>query len=816
MLKSLKYAAVAAVLYAVPCIAQSQINGVVTNEEGEYLPGSHVSLNGDFRGTHTDFQGSFSFQNLKPGTYYLRASYLGYQDYRDTIYLSENPVNLLIQLNAQYFQTDEVVVNATRLSQNAPATFKNLDKNEIEKINLGQDIPFIIESTPSVVSTSDAGAGVGYTGLRIRGSDQTRINVTVNGIPINDSESQGVFWVNMPDLSSSLSSMQIQRGLGTSTNGSGAFGASINLETNVVNPEGGGRIFNSIGSFNTRKHNVEFNSGLQNNGFAVEGRLSKIASDGYVDRATSDLQSYYMSAGYFGKKTSVKFLTFGGGQETYQSWNGVPQSRIENDVAGMLAHATNEGFTEEETQNLLNSGRTYNYYTYENQIDKYNQSHYQLHLVHAFSPRLTLTAAGHYTIGKGYFEEYKARQRFSNYGLANPIIGEDTLTRTDLIRRRWLDNDFYGGTFSLRYKTGSHNFTLGGGAHFYRGDHFGEVVWAGISTTAEHLQRYYDNVGNKNDVSIYGKWEYNFEKWNFMADLQLRAVDYETFGTDKNLAYFDIHHDYLFFNPKIGARYRLDGKSSVYAYLGRGNREPVRKDFVEGPDNTTPKHETLNNLELGYTFSDRNLLFNVNAYYMDYENQLVLTGELNESGGAVRSNVDDSYRAGIELDGTYMFAPNFGVNLNAAFSQNKIRNFHEMIYDYLDDGVHIVRNDYPDVDISFSPSVVSAGTLIYRPFKNFEFNFISKYVGKQYLDNTANDDRSIAPYWINNIRLNYGIDDIIFKKVELSLLVNNVFDVKYESNGYTYSYGVNHNIITENFYYPQAGINFLVGLNLIF
>ena len=816
MLSKMKFAALAAMLYATPILAQSEMNGTVTGNNGEPLGGAHVVLNGSERAVYTNFDGEFKIGNLKSGKYILKTSYLGYEHYLDTIYLQDKPVNLNIQLIPSFYQTDEVVVSATRLSQNAPATFKNINKQEIKELNLGQDLPFLLENTPSVVATSDAGAGVGYTSMRIRGSDQTRINVTVNGIPINDPESQGVFWVNMPDISSSLSSIQIQRGLGTSTNGSGAFGASINMETNTVAQKGGGMISNSFGSFNTRKHTVEFNSGLLKNGFAVEGRLSEIASDGYIDRAKSNLQSYYLAGGYYGEKTIVKAITFSGNQQTYQSWNGAPQSRVENDLDGMLKYAYNEGLNEEETLNLLNSGRTYNSYTYKNQIDRYQQTHYQLHLVHEFAPDLTLTAAGHYTKGSGYFEEYKARQKFKNYGMAIPVIGNDTITKSDIIRRRWLDNDFYGGTFSLNYKRNNHNLTLGGGAHFYRGNHFGEIVWAEVSTTIDHLEEYYRNEGDKNDINIYGKWDYSLKDWSFMVDVQLRSVHYVTSGIDKNLVYFDIDEDYLFVNPKIGARYRIDKRSSLYAYLGRGNREPVRKDFVEGPDDTLPKYETLNNIELGYNLRGENFTLNLNGYFMDYKNQLVLTGELNESGGSVRRNVDESYRAGVEFDGTYMFFPNFGVNLNAAFSQNKIKNFKEVIYDYLDEGVDVVNTDFRDVDITFSPAVVSSGRIIFKPIKNLEFNFTSKYVGKQYLDNTQNESRSIDAYWINDVRLAYGIDDVIFDRIEFNLLVNNIFNAMYSSNGYTYSYGANHDIITENFYYPQAGTNFLVGLNLIF
>ncbi len=679
---------------------------------------------------------------------------------------------------------------------------------------MGQDLPFLLNWTPSLVATSDAGAGVGYTGMRIRGSDQTRINVTVNGIPINDSESQGVFWVNMPDLSSSLSSIQIQRGLGSSTNGSGAFGASVNLETNNAEPEAGGAIDNSYGSFNTRKHTVEFNSGILKNGFAIEGRLSNIQSDGFIDRASSDLRSYYLAGGYYGKKTMVKAITFSGAERTYQSWYGTPQSRIENDVEGMLQHAANEGYTEEQTQNLLNSGRTYNFYLYENEVDDYQQDHYQLHLVHEFADNLKLSLAGHYTYGRGFFEQYRTDDEFSDYGLQNPIIGMDTITETDLIRRRWLENDFYGATYSLDYSKGGHKFTLGGGLHFYRGDHFGEIVWAEYSQDIDHLQQYYFNVGNKDDYSVYGKWEYATGKWNFMADLQYRRVDYETFGVDNDQVAIDVTRTFNFFNPKVGARYDLNNRNAFYVYLGRGNREPVRNDFIDALEGTEPEAETLNNLELGYTYQTESFQLNLNGYAMIYENQLVLTGELNDVGSSIRRNVDDSYRLGIEADATVQVAKNLWLNANLTLSRNRIGRFDEVVYDYTN-GFDVLVNEFEDTDISFSPEIISAGRLIYQPLKGLELMLISKYVGDQYLDNTSNEAKKIDAYWVNDFRIGYKIKNVLFKEIEVSLLVNNILNAEYSSNGYTYSYVVG-DPITENFFYPQAGTNFLAGLRLSF
>ncbi len=657
---------------------------------------------------------------------------------------------------------------------------------------------------------------MGYTGIRIRGSDQTRINVTVNGIPINDSESQGVFWINMPDLATSLSSAQIQRGLGSSTNGSGAFGASINLETSQISSEPAGLISNSFGSFNTMKNTVQYASGRQKNGFAFEGRLSNIQSDGYIDRASSKLQSYYLNAGYFGEKTIIKAISFAGSERTYQSWYGTPESRVEGDVQGMLDFASSEGLNEAQTENLLNSGRTYNFYTYDNEVDDYDQAHYQLHLLRELNPDLTLSLAGHYTHGEGFFEQFRDDDDFmATYGKPYPVIGNETIESGDFIRRRWLDNDFFGATYALTYEKDRHRLIFGGGLHFYRGDHFGEIVWAEVSPTIDHLERYYEGIGDKDDHSAYAKWEYNMGQWNFMADMQVRSVNYSASGIDNDLQSIDVMRDFLFFNPKAGVRYNLDDQNGLYVYFGRGNREPVRSDFIDSPAGEAPKHETLNNLEIGYTYTASQFLLNANGYLMAYENQLVLTGELNDVGSSVRRNVDESYRIGLEIDATYRFSKLLSWNANATFSQNKIRDFSEVVYDYSSDDFGVVENSFSETDISFSPSIIAASRLNFTPIKRMEVNLISKYVGEQFLDNTQSDSRKLDDYFVNDLRFAYSIQNKVFKEIQLSLLVNNIFDAIYSSNGYSYSYIVDE-LVTQNFYYPQAGTNFLVGLNLSF
>lgn len=715
-------------------------------------------------------------------------------------------------------ELDDVIVYATRANENTPTTYSEISKKEIEHVNLGQDLPILLNLSPSVVTTSDAGAGVGYTGLRIRGSDATRINVTINGIPVNDSESHGVFWVNMPDLASSVDNIQIQRGVGTSTNGAAAFGATVNLQTNVPSRDAYAEVNNSFGSFNTRKHTLMYNTGLLNDKWSFESRLSKINSDGYIHRAESDLQSYFLSGGYYGDKTIIKALVFGGHEITYQSWWGTPQAVLENDRDGIEEVIANNGYSEEQAENIRTAGRTFNYYLYENEVDNYKQDHYQLHLSHQLNDVLTINAAGHYTYGRGYFEQFREDDDFADYNLNNVIIGNDTITSTDLIRRRWLDNDFYGTTFSLNYLNDDLDITFGGAWNKYDGDHFGEIIWAQYASNSDIRYRYYDNVGLKTDFNVYLKTNYQLNDLNLFADLQVRKIDYETVGIDNDLRAIDAGDDYTFFNPKVGATYTLNENSNVYASFAIGNREPVRNDFIDAPNGETPKHETLRNLEVGYRKFGQDFSFQANYYLMDYENQLVLTGELNDVGSSVRQNVPNSYRMGIELVGAYQFTDQLRWDANVTLSRNKIENFTEIIYNYGTnfDEFNIEETQYKDTDISFSPNVIGGSQLTYSPIDGFEAALRSKYVGKQYLDNTSNDNRSIDPYFVNDLRLSYNFSLSSVENVNISLLVNNILDEEYSSNGYTFGYAGGEYVVRENYYYPQAGRNFLLALNLRF
>ncbi|NJN25550.1 MAG: TonB-dependent receptor [Cyclobacteriaceae bacterium] len=698
----------------------------------------------------------------------------------------------------RFKQLEEIVISATRAGVNTPVSYQNIKKAEIEKRNLGQDVPFLLAPSPSLVFTSDAGMGIGYTSMRIRGSDATRINVTINGVPYNDSESQGTFWVNMPDFSTSVNSIQIQRGVGTSTNGSGAFGASVNMETSLSSQDAFVELNNSFGSFGSRKHNIILNSGLLDGKWSFEGKLAQIASDGYIDRATSDLGSYYLSGNYIGKNTVVKALMFGGQEETYQAWNGIEAGQMQNDrtfnSAGM--------YTDEEGQVQF----------YDKEVDHYNQDHFQLHLNQRLGQYWNFNVALHYTKGKGYFEQYKEDQAFGDYGLPTIALGNETIEETDLVRRRWLDNDFYGFIYGLNFDRERTNLVIGGGYNEYEGDHFGEIIWAQYASTGQIRHKYYDNVGKKKDFNTYVKLNYTLTpELHLFGDMQIRTVDYHTEGIDNDQRNIDVGNDYVFFNPKLGASYSLGAGSSVFASYAVGNREPDRNDFIDSP--VLPKHESLGDLEVGYTLSGSFYSIGANFYYMNYINQLVLTGALNDVGSSIRTNVPDSYRRGIELTAALKYKDKINWNGNVTYSDNKIKRYEEDLNDYLEGG--LVSQVYEDTDIAYSPSWIASSQLTYSPATGLDVTLFSKFVGKQYLDNTSNDSRKLDAYFINDIIINYAFSSRFIEEIGVNLMVNNIFDVKYQSNGYAFGYYYGEEI-RETYYYPQAGINLMAGLSLRF
>ncbi|MHA7130399.1 TonB-dependent receptor [Algoriphagus namhaensis] len=778
-------------------LAQESLSGKVLDAQtGDPLIGASVWTEKVGRGAVTDDSGRFTLTKLPSGEVRLKISYLGYETYEESISIPYSG-DLEVRLESRDLLTEEFIVSATRASSTTPTTFKTIDKEELAKRNLGQDIPILLNFTPSVVSHSDAGAGVGYTGLRIRGTDQTRINATINGIPLNDAESHGVFWVNMPDFASSVDNVQIQRGVGTSTNGAATFGASLNFQTDTRQDEAYAEVQSGVGSFNTFRNTVKAGTGLLNNRFAVDARLSKITSDGYVDRAFSDLKSFFVSGGYYGENSVIKLNIFSGAEQTYQSWWGLPESKLE-------------------------TARTDNFYTYENETDNYQQDHYQLIYTGKIGTNWKTNLALHYTYGRGYFEQYREDDDFASYGLPDVTIGDEVISGTDIIRRRWLDNDFYGFVGSVNYISddGKLDFILGGGANRYDGDHFGEIIWARVAGDTDIRERYYDNNAVKDDRNIYAKATYEvLPGLNVFGDLQVRGIDYSFFGVNDDQRIVDGQENYTFFNPKFGLSYEKDGKT-WYASYAVANREPTRSDFTDNPITEVPRPERLNNVEAGIRAQSGSFTYNANFYYMKYKDQLILTGQINDVGAYIRENVPNSHRIGIELDGAYQVSKQLTLGGNVAFSRNKIPFFIEFVDDYSGDDFSQESFAYTDTDIAFSPNTVASAIIEYSPVKNLSINWLSKYVGQQFLDNTSNENRALDAFFTNDIRVSYSVQPRFFKSLEVNLLVNNIFNEMYEPNGYTFSYFIpgdtGRELITENFYYPQAGTNFLLGVSMRF
>lgn len=775
-----------------PCVASAQfsVSGKITDKQsGQALPGAGISLDNSFITTQADESGTYSLQNLKAGNYIIRVTYLGFRDIERNIRVDKNLI-LDFGLSPNSLMADEVMVKATRASETSGTTYRNLSKAELEKNNLGRDLPFLLNQTPSVVVSSDAGNGIGYTGIRIRGSDPTRLNVTINGIPYNDPESQGTFWVNLPDFASSVDNLQIQRGVGSSTNGAGAFGGSLNIQTTTRRDSAYAELSNTFGSYQTLKNTVNVGTGLINNKFSFDGRLSRIKSDGYIDRGSSDLKSYFLSAAYYGKNNLLRANVFSGTEKTYQAWNGVPES-------------------------LLHTNRTYNSFTYDDQTDNYAQDHYQLLYSHSFSPVFSANGALHYTRGKGYYEEFKEEQELANYGIEPPVIGGSTITESDLVRRRWLDNDFYGLTYSFEYQPGTDlNLTLGGAYNEYDGDHFGEVIRGQFIPVDLNMQRYYQGKGFKTDFNTYAKAAYTIGKLNLFADLQYRRISYKITGTDKNRDVLDQTDELNFFNPKFGLSYQLSQTDNIYASAAVANKEPNRDDYINSTPANRPGSERLFDIEAGYRLRRNAVNAGINAYAMIYKDQLVLTGKVNDVGEYIRQNVEDSHRYGVEFDSRFQFSPLLSWGLTASLSSNKIKNFTEFIDDY-DNGGQIANN-YKNVDLAFSPQFVGSSELSFNPLRKTEIALLSKYVGEQYLDNTSNSQRKLDAFFVNDIRFSYNTSFRGLKNIGLSLLWNNIFSESYEANGYTFSYLYGGAFITENYYFTQAPGNFLLSLNLKF
>lgn len=810
--KTIKKAMALALFTSCSYILQAQVtlSGSVNSDDKTPIPFSVVGIKNTFLSTQSNSAGAFEFKNLKPGKYVLVTKCVGYKAKIDSIDLKEN-LTFEIVLNQDDKSLDEVVVNSTRVDNTSAFAHSDLSSEDIKKQNVGQDLPYALNSMASVVINSDAGNGVGYTGMRIRGTDGTRINVTINGVPVNDAESQGTYFVDMPDFLSSTNNIQVQRGVGTSANGAGAFGASINMQTNQLNEKAYAQINNSIGSFNTIKNTIAAGTGLINNHFTFDARASRINSDGYIDRAKSNLSSFYVAAGYYGKKTSVKAIMFSGWEKTYQAWNYVLKDSIDNGNR-----------TDNSCGTYYDADGNIKYYS--NETDNYRQDNYQLHLIHAFNSKLTANITGHYTAGKGYYEQYKQGQSLSSYNMPDVVIDSNTtVTTTDLIRRKWLDNDFIGAIGNINYKPNTLlNFVLGGGYNTYYGRHNGEVIWAQYSNVNDFKPRYYDDKATKTDGNVYFKTTIRpTDKLTAFIDLQYRAVGYTFMGFDTSLVVAqELTAKYGFFNPKVGINYLVSKNTNVYASYAIANKEPNRDDFVQSTVKSRPKSEQLNDLEIGATHRFKNLSIGLNLYDMEYKNQLVLNGQINDVGAYNRVNVESSYRRGAEFELNANITKYFTFNGNVTLSQNKVKNYTEFIDNYdIYPGQDTVK--HANTDISFSPNVIAAANFIFKPIKNLEIGFLNKYVGKQYLDNTSNNQRAIHDYLVSDLRMNYTIHTKLIKEINLIAVIYNISNTVYETNGYNYTYSMTDSygdkkMYSSNYLAPSAPTHFMLGLNLKF
>jgi len=877
--------------------AQSaSISGRIIDAQGKPLEGAVVVIENSPHGTLTDENGVYKLTGFQPGYYVFVVTHVGFKSIRESLQIDgefqrdftlsregDLPISFgrVETIPLQAIESVSIVGELGN-TKNGVFAVGEIKPEDIKPLNNGQDLPYLLRFTPSVVTTSDAGTGIGYTGMRIRGSDQSRINVTINGIAYNDPESQQVFWVNLPDFASSADNITIQRGVGTSTNGAGAFGGSVGVSTAKISSQPYASISNSYGSFNTWKHSVSFGTGKINNIWSMEGRLSQITSDGYIDRASSDLKSYYLAGEWAPGRVHVTAIVFGGKERTYQSWFGTPESRLNNDEAGMIDYAARNGLSDGELDNLLTSGRTYNFYTYDNQVDDYAQDHYQLHAGGTIVRNLTFNVAGHYTYGRGYFEQYRTDDDFTDYGL-NPIVvdaaqefstGVDAdgnpintdfesnfgwdqiefehnivtdpngdpitnpqgdvllnsiagISKTDVIRRRWLENDFYGTTYSLNFLhwigDDQMQVNFGGAWNRYDGDHFGELNWMEHTNGTSSGDYYYLNNGLKTDFNNYLKINYDINhKLIVFADVQYRTVHYQVRGVDADLRTLNTGDTLSFINPKGGLTYNVSGQDQVYASFAVGNREPMRNDYIDRPLGDKPKAESMQDIEFGYRRNTATYGLSVNLFNMQYTDQLILTGALNDVGTPIRTNVDNSYRRGVEVVLDWRIKEKWRIYGTTTYSQNKIVDFSEQVISYDADFNFIgyQQSELGTTDISYSPSLTAGGLLSYTFLKTKnhvgEIGWQTSYVGEQYLDNTMSETNKMDAYLVNDLRFTYTLKETMMSALTVNLLVNNILDVDFVNNGYTYSYLYDSQRVSENFFYPQAGRNFLVGLTLEF
>lgn len=798
-------------LCLMPFLAKSQytLSGTIVEQSSQKpLPGAHILLTDNGIASVSDKDGMFVFESLPAGTYSISVSYVGYETHDVKVELQEETF-LRIELLAAAYLSEEVIVKAGRAGLNAPITYSTIDRETLQANQTAADLPYLLRNTPSAVVTSDAGAGAGYTHIRIRGSDLTRINVTMNGIPVNDPESHGVFFVNMPDLVNSVENMQIQRGVGSSVNGAAAFGASINIKTDAPSEKAFADLQSGFGSFNTFRNSLRFGTGRSNKGFALDGRLSAISSDGYIDRGWSDLKSFYLAASWTGEFSLLKFMVTSGKEQTYQSWYGIPKDSLQ----------TNRRYNPS-GEMLDAEGNITGYY--DNQTDNYQQDYYQLHLAQRFSSGFFMNASAFLTHGRGYYESWRNNERLSRYGLAPVTIDSLEITRSNLIRQKWLDNQFYGFNAALHYEMNRGDLVAGGGWNKYEGDHFGHIVWAQFASESTPDWRYYDNTGFKRDYNLFLRASRQIlQKLNLYADLQYRNIDYEIVGIHDDLRDISQRHRFSFFNPKAGLHLNLNEKNSLYFSVGVANREPNRSVYRDADENQEISSERLLNYELGHKLQSANFVVESNLFYMDYTDQLVLTGEINNVGAAILTNVDKSYRAGFELSLNY--APHTDLTLggNVSFSTNKILGFTEYVdnWDYWSDPEseplqYVI--DHGTTDISFSPGIIASAHVDYNPFANMGVRFHAKYVGRQFVDNTSSLERSLDPYWLSHINFDYNLPVKWLEQFKLRLHLNNIFNHTYAGNAWVYRYYSGGEAQQLEGYFPQAGFHWMAGLQIGF
>ena len=783
--------------------AQYRLQGRVLNPTGETLPGATIQVENIHRVLATDANGQFTVDGLTENQCSLLVSYVGYRTWKSRLNLSKSLNQITVTLENADILTEDVIVSATRAGNKTPMAYTNLDISHNSDKHSGQDMPYLLSMTPSLVSTSDAGTGIGYTNFRIRGSDANRINMTVNGIPLNDAESHSVYFVDLPDFASSTENIQVQRGVGSSTNGAGAFGGTVNVQTSNLNQKSYADWNVMAGSFRTLKNTVAVGSGLLDGKFIVEARLSKINSDGYVDRGSSDLHSFYLTGAYLTEKTMLKAIFFSGKEKTYQAWYGVPSAMIETDrtynPAGIIY------------------GKDGEVSFYDNETDNYQQDHYQLHYTHQFDNRFSANLSLHYTYGRGYYEEYRQNQALTDYLMTPVTVGDSVINETDLVRRKWLDNDFYGAIGSVSYKENQTELIVGSAWNNYSGDNYGNVIWAQFYGANPINHEWYRSKGIKKDFNVFAKLNYQLSPGlSVYADAQYRHIDYRINGVDDNLRNLTQIHLFDFFNPKAGIFYTLNNHHSIYFSYGNGHREPNRSNYTDAdPTKPAPIQETLHDFELGYKGTFRKYTMGINLYNMRYHDQLILTGRINDVGSAIMTNVPKSYRMGFEYTGKLALLNNLTWEHHVTLSTNKIIDFVEYVDDW-DNWGNQLSHDLGKTDIAFSPSVVAGSNFSWQASKLLNVNFQSNYVSRQFLDNTSNTDRSLNAYIVSNLKLDYTLPQKLVKKWVIYATLNNLFNEKYESNGWVYSYYSEGTRQKEDGLFPQAGISYLLGMSIEF